>query len=84
MTVQRTARPPISAGGLGGGGSGPRRSVERGYWLRRGRSGAGRILMSAVPPLHRHSKLDHLVLYRPGTGIVSILKNSGGTFRQIF
>jgi DNA-binding winged helix-turn-helix (wHTH) protein len=25
-------------------------------------------------------KLDHLLLYRPGTGLLSVLKNSGGTF----
>ncbi|NSL87029.1 hypothetical protein ECE50_009320 [Chitinophaga sp. Mgbs1] len=29
-------------------------------------------------------KADHLVLYRPGTGIFSILKNTNGTFSQVF
>jgi DNA-binding winged helix-turn-helix (wHTH) protein len=28
--------------------------------------------------------LDHLLLYRPGTGIVSILRNAGGTFAPVF
>jgi hypothetical protein len=28
-------------------------------------------------------KLDHLLLYRPGTGTLSILKNTGGTFTPI-
>jgi len=28
-------------------------------------------------------KLDYLLLYRPGTGLLSILKNSGGTFTPI-
>jgi hypothetical protein len=29
-------------------------------------------------------KLDHLLLYRPGTGIVSVLKNTGGTFTPAY
>jgi hypothetical protein len=29
-------------------------------------------------------KLDHLVLYRPGTGTVWILKNSGGAFSAVY
>jgi DNA-binding winged helix-turn-helix (wHTH) protein len=29
-------------------------------------------------------KLDHLVLYRPGAGILSIVENSGGTFTRVF
>jgi hypothetical protein len=29
-------------------------------------------------------KLDHLVLYRPGTGTIWILKNSGGTFSSVY
>jgi hypothetical protein len=29
-------------------------------------------------------KLDHLVLYRPGTGTISILKNSAGTFTPVY
>ena len=29
-------------------------------------------------------KLDHLVLYRPGTGTIWILKNSGGTFSPVY
>ena len=29
-------------------------------------------------------KLDHLALYRPGTGTIWILKNSGGTFSPVF
>jgi hypothetical protein len=29
-------------------------------------------------------KLDHLVLYRPGTGMISIVKNSAGTFTPIY
>jgi DNA-binding winged helix-turn-helix (wHTH) protein len=28
-------------------------------------------------------KLDHLLLYRPGTGLVSVLKNSGGIFTSV-
>jgi len=36
---------------FGEGAGGPRRSVERGYWLRGGAErGAGRVLMSAAPP----------------------------------
>ena len=32
-----------------------------------------------------HSKkLDHLVLYRPGTGTIWILTNSGGTFQPVY
>ena len=30
------------------------------------------------------SKLDHLVLYRPGTGAIFILKNSGGQFTPVY
>ena len=29
-------------------------------------------------------KLDHLALYRPGTGTIWILKNSGGTFTPVY
>ncbi|UBF29989.1 PQQ-like beta-propeller repeat protein (plasmid) [Kovacikia minuta CCNUW1] len=29
-------------------------------------------------------KQDHLVFYRPGTGVISILKNQGGTFTQVY
>src|SRR5215469_7260026 len=29
-------------------------------------------------------KLDHLVLYRPGTGTIWILKNSGGVFSPVY
>jgi len=29
-------------------------------------------------------KLDHLVLYRPGTGAIFILKNSGGQFASVY
>jgi hypothetical protein len=29
-------------------------------------------------------KLDHLLLYRPGAGIASILKNIGGTFSPVY
>jgi hypothetical protein len=29
-------------------------------------------------------KLDHLVFYRPGTGTISILKNSGGTLGSVY
>jgi len=29
-------------------------------------------------------KLDHLALYRPGTGSIWILKNSGGTFSPVY
>jgi hypothetical protein len=29
-------------------------------------------------------KLDHLVLYRPGTGMISILQNVGGTFTPVY
>ena len=29
-------------------------------------------------------RLDHLVLYRPGTGAIFIVKNNGGTFTPIF
>jgi DNA-binding winged helix-turn-helix (wHTH) protein len=29
-------------------------------------------------------KSDHLLLYRPGTGIASILKNTGGTFSPVY
>jgi hypothetical protein len=28
-------------------------------------------------------KLDHLLLYRPGSGLVSVLKNSGGIFTSV-
>jgi DNA-binding winged helix-turn-helix (wHTH) protein len=34
---------------------------------------------------YEHSgKLDHLVFYRPGTGTISIVKNSGGTFSRAY
>jgi hypothetical protein len=29
-------------------------------------------------------KLDHLVLYRPGTGAMSILRNSNGIFSPVY
>jgi hypothetical protein len=29
-------------------------------------------------------KLDHLVLYRPGTGTIWILRNSGGVFSPVY
>ena len=29
-------------------------------------------------------RLDHLLLYRPGAGVVSIVENAGGTFRQVY
>src|SRR5258708_4098050 len=29
-------------------------------------------------------KLDHLALYRPGTGTIWILKNTGGTFTPVY
>lgn len=32
----------------------------------------------------RSGKLDHLALYRPGTGTIAILKNSGGTFIPVY
>jgi len=28
--------------------------------------------------------LDHLLLYRPGTGMIAILRNAGGTFAPVF
>jgi DNA-binding winged helix-turn-helix (wHTH) protein len=31
-----------------------------------------------------NGKLDHLVLYRPGTGIIWIMKNSGGVFSSAY
>ena len=31
----------------------------------------------------RSGKLDHLLLYRPGTGLLTILKNSGGIFTPV-
>ena len=32
----------------------------------------------------RNGKLDHIVLYRPGTGTMWILKNTNGTFAPVF
>lgn len=32
----------------------------------------------------RSGKLDHLVLYRPGTGTIAILKNAAGTFAPVY
>ena len=32
----------------------------------------------------RSGKLDHLALYRPGTGLIWILKNSAGTFTPVY
>jgi DNA-binding winged helix-turn-helix (wHTH) protein len=29
-------------------------------------------------------KLDHLLIYRPGAGVASILENANGTFRQLY
>ena len=29
-------------------------------------------------------RLDHLVLYRPGTGTIYILRNNAGTFTQVY
>jgi len=32
----------------------------------------------------RNGRMDHLALYRPGTGTIWILKNEGGTFRPVY
>jgi hypothetical protein len=32
----------------------------------------------------RGGRPDHLLLYRPGAGLASILKNTGGTFRRVY
>jgi hypothetical protein len=37
-----------------------------------------------APELLRGDKWDHLALYRPGTGTMWILKNSGGTFTPVY
>jgi hypothetical protein len=40
--------------------------------------------MSRTLDYDSSGKLDHLALYRPGTGTIWILKNTGGAFAPVY